>query len=102
MDIRHTAVAMRAVRVLRDKEGEQRKTLVVSTASPYKFAQDVGEALGLAPSADAFKDAEALAAYTHQTLPAPLAALKGLPVRHAQVCDPDTMGQAVLSARDLG
>lgn len=97
----HTAVAVCALNKLRANENAVRKTLVVATASPYKFAQDVGEALGLERTADALKDARALAAFAGEALPEPLEALDGLPVRHTQVCDKEQMGSAVLKARDL-
>ena len=92
----HTAVAMRSLRKARTDEKATRKTLVVSTASPFKFSQDVGEAIGLPRTDDAMHDAEALSAFTELPLPAPLAKLRHAEVRHHAVCDPENMDEEVL------
>ncbi len=93
----HTAVAMRALRKARAEEQAVRKTLVVSTASPFKFAQDVGEAVGLSRTEDALRDAETLSAFTGLPLPGPLARLRTAAVRHRAVCEPEQMGREVLN-----
>ncbi len=92
----HTAVAIRSLRKARMDERATRKTLVVSTASPFKFSQDVGEAIELPRTDDAMHDAEALSAFTRLPLPAPLARLRHAQVRHHAICDPESMGEEVL------
>lgn len=41
----HTAVAWKACQVYRQATGDQHQSIILSTASPFKFAQDVLEAL---------------------------------------------------------
>ena len=90
----HTAVASS---VLRATAGRSAASLLVSTASPFKFGPDVCEALGIACNdGDAFAAAELLKEKCGLTIPAPLSELKGLPVRHDRVCDKENMGEAVL------
>ena len=57
-------------------------TVVLSTASPYKFAPAVLAALGQDVPKDAFDAMEKLHELTGTDIPAPLAELAGLPVRH--------------------
>ncbi len=73
----HTAVASK---VLGDKraQGQVRPTVVVSTASPYKFAVDVLDALGVQDPKDPLAE---LSAASSTTIPAPLAGLAEREVR---------------------
>ena len=70
--------------------------LIVSTASPYKFAADVAQALSVEVNGDAFAAAQALEAATQVKAPKAVLALKDMPVLHTRVCEKDQMGQAVL------
>ena len=72
----HTAVGFAVLRELAPKG----PTVLVSTASPFKFAQDVLPAVG-APRADGFAALDALSRATGLPVPTPLAELPGLPVR---------------------
>lgn len=88
----HTAVAF----CVRDKwlaseEANDAPTVVLSTASPYKFSRSVLRALGEATSADEFADMQALRTRTGVEIPAPLACLVGRPVLHRDVCDVSEM-----------
>ena len=75
----HTAVALHVLEASREKTGERRPCVVLSTASPYKFADDVLSALG--GSARAEDALPALAAATGTEVPAPLADLRSRAVR---------------------
>ena len=88
----HTAVA---VRVKRDLAIEG-KTVLVSTASAYKFADGVLPALGQ-EKADGFDAIDRLAAYTGAPIPAPLDGLRGKQARFTQVVDREEMPAAALA-----
>ncbi|MBQ8137313.1 MAG: threonine synthase [Clostridia bacterium] len=90
----HTAVASHVLRAVADRS---QPSLLVSTASPFKFGPDVCAALGIAcDPEDAFDAADKLRAATGLAVPEPLSALRDLPVRHERVCDREDMGEAVL------
>ena len=94
----HTAVAMRVAEDYRKETGDgSTPMLIVSTASPYKFAADVAEAIGVQAAGDAFDAARALENATGVKAPAAVLALKDMPVLHTRVCDKDKMGEAVLA-----
>ncbi len=93
----HTAVAVGAYQKYLVKTGDDTPAVIVSTASPYKFAASVLEALGQTPAADDFAKIEQLAAVSGTAVPAPIAALKGKSVRFTKVCDKASMVEAVYS-----
>lgn len=97
----HTAVAARVCRRYRAETGDNgTHTVVVSTASPYKFAPDVLEALegGDRAERDAFRAVRLLAEKTGVPVPAPIASLESKPLRFSEVCGKDEMGDAVVRA----
>lgn len=79
----HTAVAFGALGALRGELGDE-LPVVVSTASPFKFASDVVRALGGEP-APGFAALGQLSARTGLPVPAPLADLAELPVLHRDI-----------------
>ena len=81
----------------RNATGDALPMLIVSTASPYKFAADVADALALPVEGDAFQAAAALEKATGVKAPAQVAELKDLPVLHHRICEKDGMGTAVLA-----
>lgn len=76
----HTAVAWNVCEQC--KEQLSGETVVLSTASPYKFAPAVLQALGEEVPADSFDAMKKLSALTGTAIPVPLAALRELPIRH--------------------
>ena len=75
--------------------------MLVSTASPYKFAPDVASSLLGAPAVaglDFLACAEKVEQLSGVPIPAQVRGLAGLPVRHTAVCDPDGMEEALLAA----
>ena len=97
----HTAVAGAALGEYRRNTGDNRPAVIVSTASPYKFAADVLSALEEgedSPSRDAFACARTLEARTGYPMPPQVLALREQPIRHTRVCakDPAAMAEAVL------
>lgn len=92
----HTAVAMGVYEKYK-KSGDTTKTVVVSTASPYKFPADVLTSLGVdTQGMDSFEMARHLSKLTGTPLPQQITALESKPVRHKTVADKDVLRDAVL------
>ena len=82
----HTAVAKAVYDKYLADTNDQTKTVIVSTASPYKFAADVLSAVSGEPSqGDAFAMAQKLEQKTGVAIPANILELRDLPVRHDHV-----------------
>ena len=96
----HTAVGEAVADAYRQETGDRTPLLIVSTASPYKFAGDVARAIGVPVSGDAFDAALELEAATGVRAPKQVSELKTLPVLHSRVCEKDAMGEAVLAGFD--
>ncbi len=93
----HTAVAGHVLREYRRKTGDDTPSVIVSTASPYKFAADVLSALtGGNAGGDPFSASEEIQKLTGIPMPEQVRKLRELQVRHTAECDKDKMGQAVL------
>jgi threonine synthase len=91
----HTAVAACVERRLRASGELSGPALILSTASPFKFPAATAAALGLPAEGDELELAERLAEHAGMALPAPVAALRGAPLRHEAVVDPDGMEAAL-------
>lgn len=99
----HTAVASRVLREYRAATGDDTVTVIVSTASPYKFAADVLTAVKgeeAAAGLDAFACSDKLEEISGMPVPQQVKALRTLPVRHKAQCEKDAMAEAVLHAFD--
>ena len=99
----HTAVGGHVLRQYRQKTNDPTPTILLSTASPYKFAADVLRGIAgpeAAEGKDAFSCSEELERMTGVPMPEQVRALKNLPVRHTAVCNRDAMGEAVLREFD--
>ena len=95
----HTAVAGHVLREYRKQTGDDTPTVIVATASPYKFAADVLSAVsGGERTDDPFAASEELERITGIPMPQQVRELRDLPVRHRAECDRDRMGEAVLEA----
>lgn len=91
----HTAVALNCADRYMTENKAERIMLVVSTASPYKFARDV---LFAVTGEDIPEGEKALAALHNTTsveIPLPLSRLFGLPINHSTVIDKTDMEKAV-------
>ena len=98
----HTAVGSHVLKAYRMATNDATETVLVSTASPFKFSADVLEALTgeKKDQTDAFAAGEQLAALSGVALPESVRALRDLPVRHTSVCDREQMGETVLRELD--
>ena len=95
----HTAVAVCCLDKYRRATGDATPAVVVSTASPYKFARDVIGALGIkAESDDPAYLLDTLESITGTKAPAPLRATVTLPVRFKKSVEPADMIKAVFTS----
>ena len=97
----HTAVASYVLQQYRLKTGDQTTAVIVSTASPYKFAPAVASALlgkDAVEDLDFFACAKRLEKMSGVPIPKQIHELRDLPVRHTAACAPDTMEAAVMDA----
>lgn len=94
----HTAVAWRALEKYRFLTSDETYTVVLSTASPYKFADSVLAALNDAPAkeSDPFALLHKLNEETQVQIPPRMLALADLPVLHSEVIPADKMELAVV------
>ncbi len=97
----HTAVAVNVYERYVKETGDDRVTVIASTASPYKFANSVLKALGEDVPDDKFKTLDKLSKLTATDIPAPIASLKTAKVRFKDVYSKDDMINAVKSALKL-
>ncbi len=88
----HTAVAVKCAK----ENKNSNPMLVVSTASPYKFAPAVLRALSGKEEKEEFDSISSLSSLTGTQAPAPLAKLKEKAVRFSQSCDKEEMREKVL------
>jgi threonine synthase len=73
----HTSVAYEVLARYRERTGDDAPTVIVSTASPYKFCGSVLSALGRGAGTDGPGLIDALSAATGAEAPAPLSELRG-------------------------
>lgn len=89
----HTAVAYK---VLLDNKKLNNKTVVLSTASPYKFTKSVYSALYNTPTNDEFELIEILNKKTKVTIPKNLINLNKKEILHNDVIEKDVMKNYIL------
>lgn len=88
----HTAVAVNVYQKYVKDSGDTTPVIIASTASPYKFAPAVVNALGGSCEAkDGFAVMEELSKLTGTAVPAPLAGLRDAEVLHKSVVAKDQM-----------
>ena len=92
----HTAVAYKVLLDYMKDTGDSRPSVVVSTASPYKFCSSVLNALGKPQTADGVELIDMLSEATATPVPAPLAALRTARPRFKKVVPVSGMKASVL------
>lgn len=99
----HTAVAVKVYEDYRKETGDTTKTLIASTASPFKFSASVLDALGKKPAdgTDEYDMVELLHEVSTMEIPQSLAALKTKPRRFDGSIDKSEMQQFVLQELHL-
>ena len=91
----HTAVAIKVYEDYVEKTGDTRKTVIASTANPYKFGQSVLDALGESTELDDFEILSALNKKSGLPIPEALSSLRDKASRFEKACAPDKMRDAV-------
>ena len=85
----HTAVAMTVYNDYRAKSGDETPTVIASTASPFKFAPAILEALGAELAETPYDQLADLQAVTGWKIPQPLASLRDKAIRFTDECAND-------------
>ena len=94
----HTAVAFGVYKKYKEN-GDKTKTVIVSTASPYKFPQDVLTSLGVdTDGMDVFEMAEKLSNISKTQVPAQISELMTKKEIHTDVIDKSKLRQAVIES----
>ena len=92
----HTAVAATVYKAYREDSKDDRKTVIASTASPYKFAGSVMSAIDPKyKGQDDFKLIEELQKVSGTEIPNAIKEIMNAQIRHNTECDVDQMEQTV-------
>ena len=97
----HTAVASAVLRAYQEETGDKNVSVIVSTASPYKFGASVLEAVAGSEACegkDDFACCNALCELSGLPIPDSIAKLPQMAIRHNAVCEREDMAQAVIDA----
>jgi len=92
----HTAVASAVYEKYRQETGDDKKTVIASTASPFKFTRSVLSAIGTdCDGKDDFVLADELSAISGLAVPKAVEEIRGAAVVHDHVCEKDEMAKMV-------
>ena len=92
----HTAVAACVCQKYKKATGDETKTIIASTASPYKFTRSVMSALEKnCEDADDFALADKLCALSGVTVPEAVESIRTAPILHNTVCETSEMADVV-------
>ncbi len=94
----HTAVALNVYGQYVEKTGDDRPTVIASTASPYKFANSVITAVSQEKADSEFDTVRLLSKATSTEIPEPIKALENAEVRFKEICEKEDMLDAVYKA----
>ena len=98
----HTAVAVKVYEDYKSKTGDKTKTIIASTASPYKFSSSVLEAIeGEKSTLDEFDMVEKLYEISQYDIPNELLVLKNKEIRFKQSIEKSEMKEFVLKTLRL-
>lgn len=93
----HTAVAVKVYEDYKTATGDKTRTIIASTASPYKFSASVLEALeGKKSDLDEFDMVDRLHELSQYEIPEALASLKNKPIRFSETVESADMKEFVL------
>ena len=92
----HTGVAASVYNHYKEETKDPAKTVIASTASPYKFSGSVLEAIdGVRPEEDEFAIVDRLAELSGVAIPQAVEEIRTAPVRHTAECGIDQMQATV-------
>ena len=98
----HTGVALAAAQAYRQETGDGAPMVIAATASPYKFAGSVLEAIeGTAPEGDAFAAADRLSRISGTPVPEAVEEVRRSPIRHTRECAVSEMEDVVKEILNL-
>ncbi|MBU5336619.1 threonine synthase [Intestinibacter bartlettii] len=93
----HTAVAYSCYEKYVEDTNDNTKTVIVSTASPYKFSKDVLSSISnVDNNLDDFEIINKLSDLTNTKIPAPIKELKDLDIKHNITCEKDELKYEIL------
>jgi len=93
----HTAVAFDVCEQYRKETGDETKTVIVSTASPYKFCKTVLESIDRPVPQDDFDAARALSEFTLTDIPESIRRLEKAAIRFTDAIEPGEMPARILA-----
>ena len=96
----HTAVALKVANGYISKTASDKKMVVLSTASPYKFAHDVLKSISGKSVKDPFKAASDLETLSAAPIPKQISGLKNKDIRFSKVIDKTATLEEVLEFSD--
>lgn len=92
----HTAVAAAAYKKYRKETDDQTKTIIASTASPYKFTRSVMKAIDSKyDSMEDFALVDELSKLSNTSVPKAIEEIRTAPVLHDTICEKDEMKAVV-------
>lgn len=92
----HTAVASAVYKKYRKETNDQTKTIIASTASPYKFTRSVMKAIDRKyDSMEDFALVDELSKLSNTSVPKAIEEIRTAPVLHDTVCEKDEMKEVV-------
>lgn len=92
----HTAVAASVYNRYREESGDTRKTVIASTASPYKFARSVMTAIDEKYDAlEEFDLIDELVKVSQVEMPSAIQEIRDAKILHTRECDADKMEETV-------
>lgn len=97
----HTAVAMGVYKKYLSETGDDIPTVIASTASPYKFADSVLDALTDNKTDDDFDNVRLLSRLSATEIPAPIKALEDAQIRFKDICEKEEMLSAVYKSLNI-
>jgi threonine synthase len=92
----HTAVALYSADTYKKESGDNKKTIIVSTASPYKFSNAVLNALDVDVPTDDFEALEKLQSISGVSIPQNLSSLKTVEKRFNTVVEKEEISDRVI------
>ncbi|MFA0816301.1 MAG: threonine synthase [Anaerofustis sp.] len=91
----HTATGRKVYRDYRKKSGDETYTVILATASPFKFSKDVYAAIDEHPYSDDIEYMYALSRYTGLPLPKAVDQIERRPAKAESVIDSDQMREKI-------
>lgn len=88
----HTGVASAVYKKYTEETNDRTKTVIASTASPYKFSHSVMEAIAKAGGGkEEFALIDEMSALSNTPVPRAIEEIRSAPIRHNRECDVDAM-----------